>query len=276
MRLSRLTPLIIAVAALAACGKDDVTDPSFPPLAGVRFINSVNDTSALDFRAIDQVQFSPVANALAFRGATEFQPTEAKARHFRVFVTSANQAIASHPIVDTTVTFAANTNYTMLLTGSARGTVQFVLITETAPTPAASQIAVRTANNSAAAIDNYIVDSTTTAIAGAPTMANVAAGAISAYVTRPAGKQAARITPAGSATVSASSQGPRAPATLPGERPAAGVDAQGTAFTVVYFPAGVAGSPTAPATGTNRCAGTAPLATCNPTVVWYVDRLPTS
>ena len=166
MRLSRLTPLFVAVAVFAACGKDNVTDPTFPPLAGVRFINSVNDTSALDFRAIDQIAFSPVANALAFRGATEFQPTEAKARHFRVFVTSQNIAIASHPIVDTTVTFAANTNYTMLLTGSARGTVQFVVITEDAPATAASQIAVRTANMSAGAIDNYIVDSTTTPVSG--------------------------------------------------------------------------------------------------------------
>jgi hypothetical protein len=275
MRLSRLTPLIIAVAAIVACGKDNVTDPGFPPLAGVRFINAVNDTSALDFRAIDQIEFSPVANALAFRGATEFQPTEAKARHFRVFVTSSNPAITSHAIVDTTVTFAANTNYTMLLTGSARGTVQFVVITENAPATAASQIAVRTSNTSAGAIDNYIVDSVTTPVSGSPTTANVAPGALSQYVVRASGKQAARVTPAGSAAVSASQQGPRAPATLPGERPAAGVDSQGTAFTVVYFPAGVAGSPTAPAAGTNRCGGTAPLATCSPTVVWFVDKLPT-
>lgn len=274
MRLSRLTPLLVACAALVACGKDDVTDPSFPPLAGVRFINSVNDTSGLDFRAIDQIEFSPVANNLGYRGATQFQPTEAKARHFRVFVTSADPAITSHAIVDTTVTFAANTNYTMLLTGSARGTVQFVVLTETPPTPGANTIVVRTANNSAAAIDNYIVDSVTTPIGATPTMANVGPGTVSGYVQSPSGKQAARITLAGSATVSASQQGPRAPATLPGERPAAGVDAQGTAFTVIYYPAGVAGSPTAPATGTNRCSGTAPLATCNPTVVWYVDRLP--
>lgn len=274
MRLTRLT-LFVAIAAIVACGKDDVTDPSLPALAGVRFINAVNDTSGLDFRAIDQIEFSPVANNLGYRGATEFQPTEAKARHFRVFVTSADPAITSHAIVDTTVTFDANTNYTMLLTGSARGTVQFVVLTETPPTPGANTIAVRTANRSAGAIDSYIVDSVTTAIGATPTMANVAAGAVSNYVQSPSGKQAARITPAGSATVSASQQGPRAPATLPGERPSAGVDAQGTAFTVVYFPAGTPGSPTAPATGTNRCTGgTAPLATCNPTVVWYVDRLP--
>src|SRR5438105_4626187 len=268
MRLTRLLASPVAAVAIARCGKDNFTDPTFPPLAGVRFVNSVNDTSALDFRAIDQIQFSPVANALAFRGATEFQPTEAKARHFRVFVTSTDPAITSHPIVDTTVTFAANTNYTMLLTGSARGTVQFVVITEAAPVPAANQIAVRTANNSAAAIDNYLVDSVTTAVSGTPAMANIAPGGVSGYVSIASGKIASRVTPAGSAAVSASQQGPRAPASLVGERPAAGVDSQGTAFTVVYFPPRVLGSPTAPTTGTNRCGVQAQLATCNPTVVW--------
>jgi hypothetical protein len=278
MRLSRLVALFVAVVAIAGCGSDKVTDPSFPPLAGVRFINAVNDTSALDIRAIDQVAFSPVANAIAYRGATTYQPTEAKDRHFRVFVTSQNQAIASNPIDDETVTFAANSRYTLLLTGSARtpGSVKFTVINDdAAPIPTGSNIALRAGNRSAIAIDNYIVDSTVTPIAGAPTIANVAAGALSAYITRATGKQASRVTPAGSATVSASTQGPPAPATPTGAIPAAGVTTPGTAFTIFYFPAGVAGSPTAPSSGTASCAGAAPAATCNPTVVWYVDRQPT-
>jgi hypothetical protein len=278
MRLSRFVALFIAVVAIAGCGSDKVTDPGLPPLAGVRFINAVNDTSALDFRAIDQIQFSPVANALAYRGSTEYQPTEAKDRHFRVFVTSQNQAIASNPIDDETVTFAANSRYTLLLTGSARtpGSVKFTVINDdAAPIPTGNNIALRTGNRSAIAIDNYIVDSTVTPVAGAPTIANVAPGALSAYITRATGKQASRVTPAGSATVSASQQGPPAPATPVGAIPAAGVTSPGSAFTVFYFPAGVAGSPLAPASGTASCAGTAPAVTCNPTVVWFVDRQPT-
>lgn len=279
MHLSRFAALLVAIGALAGCGSDDVTDPSYPPLAGVRFVNAVSDTTALDFRAIDQVTFSPVANALAYRGATEHQPTEAKERHFRVFVTSQNAAIASNPIDDELITFAANSRYTLLLTGNARtpGSVKFVVINDDAPATAAGQIAVRTGNASSGAIDNYLVDSVNTPIAGAPTIANVAPGGLSAYIVRPTGKQASRVTPAGSATVSASQQGPPAPI-LAGAIPAAGVTSEGSAFTVMYFPAGVAGSPTAPATGTNRCAvngGTAPLVTCNPTVVWFVDRNPT-
>src|SRR5207244_13519684 len=94
----------------------------------------------------------------------------------------------------------SNANFTMIPTGGARGSVQCVLITETAPTPAANQIAVRTANNSAVAIDNYLVDSVSTAVSGTPAMANVAAGALSGYVAIASGKIAARVTPAGSAT----------------------------------------------------------------------------
>ena len=275
MRLSRLPALFVGLAAITGCGKDNVTDPSFPPLAGVRFINAVNDTSAIDVRAIDQIQFSPVANALAFRSGTEHQPTEAKARHFRAFITSPNPAITSNPIVDTTVTFTANSRYTVLLTGSARTKVQFVVINDDVPAPAAGQIEIRSVNASTGAIDTYVVDSTITALPGAATAAALAPMAASPYVSRAAGKVAMRVTAAGSATVSASQQGPPAPAILAGELPAAGVTTAGTPFSVYFFPAGVPGSPTAPATGTNACGGAAPLISCNPTVVWFVDRVPT-
>jgi hypothetical protein len=275
MRLSRFVTFFAGVAAVTACGSDKVTDPSFPPLAGVRFVNGVSDTSAIDIRAIDQIAFSPVGNALAYRNGTEHQPTEAKDRHFRAFITSTNAAITSNPIVDTTLTFAANTRYTVLVTGAARTKVQFVLITDDAPAVAAGQIFIRSVNASSGAIDAYVVDSTNTAISGTASAANVAPLATSGYLTRAMGKAAMRVTPAGSVAVSASQQGPPAPATLPGEIPAAGVTTAGTPFSVYFFPAGVAGSPTAPATGTNACGGAAPLVSCVATVVWFVDRVPT-
>ena len=276
MRLSRFVTFFAAVAAVTACGSDKVTDPSFPPLAGVRFVNGVSDTSAIDIRAIDQIAYSPVANALAYRGGTEHQPTEAKDRHFRAFITSTNAAITSNPIVDTTLTFAANTRYTVLVTGAARTKVRFVVITDDAPAVAAGQIFIRSVNASSGAIDAYVVDSTNTPISGPAAAANVAPLATSGYLTRAMGKVAMRVTPAGSVAVSASQQGPPAPALLPGEIPAAGVTTAGTPFSVYFFGAGVPGSPTAPATGTNACGGAAPLISCNPTVVWFVDRVPTS
>jgi len=154
--------------------------------------------------------------------------------------------------------------------------VKFTVINDdAAPIPTGSNIALRTGNRSAIAIDNYIVDSTVTRSRERRPLQTVAAGALSAYITRPRRASKPRGDPGGSAAVSASTQGPPAPATPTGAIPAAGVTSPGTAFTIFYFPAGVAGSPTAPAAGTGNCAGAAPLATCNPTVVWYVDRQPT-
>jgi len=276
MRLSRLTALVVTAALTAACGSDKVTSPSRPPLAGVRFINAVSDTGAIDVRAIDQVEFSPVVNALAYTKGTEHQPVEAKARHLRAFITSTNPAITSNPIVDTTITFAANSQYTVLITGAARSKVSFVVIDDNAPTPASGQIAIRTVNASTGAIDAYVLDSTATPVAGTATAANVAPFAASPYVGRAAGKVAMRVTPAGTpGTVSASQQGPYAPVSISGAAPGAGVNTATTPFSVYYFPAGVPGSVTAPAAGTGRCGAAGALATCNPTVIWFVDKDPT-
>lgn len=265
MRLTCLTALFAAAIAIAGCGSDKVTSPSIPPLAGVRWINAVPDTGAIDVRAIDQVEFSPIVNALAFRSGTEHQPIQAKARHFRAFITSTNPAITSNPIVDTTITFAADQRYTVLLTGSARTKVSFLVIDDNAPTPSSGQIVIRAVNASATAIDAYVLDSTNTAIAGTATAANLAPFAASGYVGRTAGKVAMRVTPAGTpGTVSASAQGPYAPAAIVGAAPAAGVNTAGSPFSVYYFPRSVAGSG-APQTAAFQA----------PAIVWFVDKIPT-
>ena len=265
MHLTRLTTLFAAAVVFAGCGSDKITSPSIPPLAGVRFINAVADTGAIDVRAIDQIQFSPVVNGLAFRSGTEHQPVEAKARHFRAFITSTNAAITSNPIVDTTITFAANQRYTVLITGSARTKVSFLVIDDNAAASPAGQIAIRTVNASGAAIDSYVVDSTVTPVAGTATAANVAPLAASAYVGRVPGKVALRVTPAGTpATVSASAQGPYAPAAITGAAPGAGVNTATTPFSVYYFPRSVAGS------GASQAA-----AFQVPAIVWFVDNIPT-
>ena len=61
-------------------------------------------------------------------------------------------------MLDTTITFAANANVTLLLTGSARAkTVKFVVLTDNPPAAAAGQIAVRAVNTATGAIDAYVV-----------------------------------------------------------------------------------------------------------------------
>jgi len=262
MRLSRLVMLCIGVAAFTACSSDEVTDPTFPPLAGVRFINALSDTGAVDIRFIDQVEFSAVANALAYRSGTEHQPTEAKARHLRVFPTSINPAITSGFMVDTTLTFTADSRVTLLLTGSARSkTARFVVITDDVPSLSAGQIAVRIVNAATGAVDAYVVTTATDPIPGTPAAGNVVSLATSSYFTRSTGAVAVRVTDAGATTVNASAAGPVSPAAIPGALPAAGVNTSGSAFSAFYFPRGVAGSPNTQTT---------------PGIVWFVDRVPTS
>lgn len=264
MRPFRSGVLCLAAAALVACDESDVTTPARPPLAGVRVINAVADTFAVDVRMIDQVEWSIVANNINFRAGTEHQPVEAKARRIRVFAFhGANPTLpnVTQVLHDTTISFAADRNVTLLLTGSARArNVRFVMIEDDPPTPGAGQIAVRTVNTSNAAIDAYYTASATEAIAGSPAAANVAPLAASPYVTRATGAVAARIASAGSTTANASVAGPNAPTAPEGVAPAAGVNSSGSAFSIFYFPAGAAGSPQA--------------AVASPSAIWFVDRVP--
>lgn len=261
MRLSRFITVVVGLAALTACKGDDVLDPSTPALASVRFINAVTDTGAVDITMIDQIEWSAKALNLAFRAGTAYWPTAAKSRHIRVFPTSRVIGVTSGILLDTQVDITANTRVTLLLTGSARaGTLRFVAIDDGPTAPAAGQIGVRLVNTSSGAVDGYLVAAPADPLPASPFAANIASNASSTYAGRAFGAAAVRATDAGSVTINASAAGPAAPATLPGELPAAGVTAAGTSFSVYYFPRGVLGSPTA--------------AIITAGMVWFVDRNP--
>jgi hypothetical protein len=268
MRLNSVVMLCFAVAAIAGCNGDDITDVSLPALAGVRLVNGLTEGSAVDIRAMDQIEWSPVANNLSYRNATIHFPTEAGERHLRVFPTSTDASVTSVALHDATITLAADTRVTLLLTGSvAAGTVRFVVINDDITPPAAGSIAVRAVNASSGAIDAYLVTTATDPLPATPTGANIPAQGASPYVARPAGAAAMRVTPAGSATVSASATGPTAPAAPTGtpSLPAAGVNSAGTNFSVYFFPA-VAAIPASQ--GRPAVAATAASA------IWLVDRNP--
>ena len=98
----RFLMLPLAVSVLAACSQDDgVTVNARPPLGGVRFVNAVADGGPVDIRMVDQVEWSASsvttsANyGLPFRMATHHWPTEAKARHIRVFPTDSSITVTS-------------------------------------------------------------------------------------------------------------------------------------------------------------------------------------
>jgi hypothetical protein len=260
--------LALVATATIGCGSDEITNVERPPLAQVRLVNGLTEGSAVDIRAVDQIEWSPVANNLAYRNATTHYPTEAGARHLRVFPTSTEAAITSVPLLDVVVNFTADTRVTLLLTGStAANTVRFVVITDELTPPAAGQIGVRAVNVSNAAIDAYVVNTTTDPVTGAPTGANVGPQGTSAYSGRPAGNAAMRVTPAGSTAVSASAAGPTAPATPAGtpSLPAAGVNTAGTKFSVYYFPA---------VTAIPASQGRPAVAATAASALWLVDRNP--
>jgi hypothetical protein len=265
MRLTRFVMLGLGLTALTACDEDKITTTTPPPLAGVRVVNAISDTGSVDVRMVDQVEWSIEANNINFRAGSVYSPTEAKARHIRVFTfNTSNPSIANVTgvLADTTLTFAANGRYTLLLTGSARAkTVKVNLISDDAPTLAAGQIALRTVNASTGAISSYVTTNSTDALPSTPTASNIAPISASPYITRSTGSVAVRVTDVGSTTVNATQAGPAAPVGPAGSILAAGVGSAGTAFSVYYFPRGVAGS--------------AQTAT-TPAIVWFVDRQPTS
>lgn len=269
MRFFRLM-FLAAPLALAACNSAEVTAETRPPLAGVRYINAVPDTSRLDFRMVDQLEYSANTisgtGGISFREGTEYFAVEAKARHIRVF-SLADTLIGTvqQVVVDTTITFEANKNYTLLLAGSARArTARLRVIEDTPPSNLASgQIAVRVYNAGAGAMDAYVVASTTTALAGTPTFAGVGDLSVSPYRTQPAGAFAVRVAAPGATAAVASVQAATGTAGTALVNPIAGAAVPGTVFSAYIFPRSVAGS-RAPQTAAFNTAG----------VQLFVDKLP--
>lgn len=267
MRLPRYGIICAAIVAIAGCSSTDLTNSALPGLAGVRYINALADTGSVDLRMVDQIEWSANATPLNFRQGIEHQPTEAKARHIKVFsFASRDISVVQQVLVDTTITFAANSKYTLLLTGSARAkTAKFIVINDDPPALSAGQIAVRTVNASTGAIDAYVVTTAADPIPGSPTAANVGANSTSPYLVRATGAVALRVTDRGVTTVNASAAGPVGSPNPIGTTgtyfPSAGVDNAGSAFSVYYFPRGVAGSLQTSTT---------------PAIIWFVDKVPTS
>jgi hypothetical protein len=261
MRLSRFVILSVATVAMGACGKDDVTAPKLPPLSQVRFINALPDTGGVDIHTMDQVELSPTANNLTYRTATQYFPTEAGVRHFRIFPTSTDINVTSQVMADASITLPANGRFTLLVTGSARaGTVNLWVINDATDPPPAGQVGIRLVNAAGGIINGYVVNTATTPISGTENFSNLGQLTFSDYLLRPKGSAAVRVTDAGTTTVNASLAGPNAPATLAGELPAAGVNSEGTMFSVYYFAPGAPGSANASVTA--------------PSLVWFVDRNP--
>jgi len=281
-RISQLSALCLAAAALSACKQDEVVATENVPTAGVRFINAVPDTggsAGLDMRFVDIVennaQFKvPFRNNIATSGGVaastmiEYKNTRAGQRHFRIFLSDTLQAVAQTVLKDTTVTIEAGKNYTIMLWGNARaGQAPAMRLTfmQDAPPDPGSQVALRVINTTGSSIDARQYLSTGT-VPGAATWANVAPLSSSSYVNVAPGQYRFNVQPAGGGTslFSDALALPGAAATVDVEA-LPGTTIAGSAVTAIVWPRSVAGSK-APQTGTPSFAA--------PSVSFVWDRRP--
>jgi hypothetical protein len=270
MRVSRFLLLAAGVTVLGACDDNDVVTTQPQNLARVRYVNALPDTGNVDIRMVDgPVANSPFASNLAFRGVTDWQGSLAdRPRQIRVFNYGTTPELAATVLVDTTITFEANVDYTLVLTGSAvAGTQQFVVYQEEIPRPPAGQVALRVVHAAPGAgnVDAYLsVAPDTLAPGPTPAVGGVAPFAVSDYLNIAPAMVKAFVTAAGTTTVLASATGP-AGNPNPGNliNPVAGTTAPGSALSAFVFPASTPGT-AAPQTAAFRTPG----------IVYFVDRHP--
>ena len=86
-RFLRFSVLCLALGAANACKPEEVFITEDIPTAGIRFLNVVPDTGAVDFRPVDIVENSTFY-AMAHRstGLFYYKNARAGARHFRIFM----------------------------------------------------------------------------------------------------------------------------------------------------------------------------------------------
>jgi uncharacterized protein DUF4397 len=258
-RIFQLSMLCVVAGVVSACSPEEIIETDEIPTAGVRFINAVPDTGAMDFRFVDMPENSAHWN-IAFRnnpvtsaGVTastlvQYKPARAGQRHLRIFMNGTTAAVASTVVKDTIVTLEAGKNYTALLWGSARGganPMRLSFYEEAVPDPG-TQVALRVINATENAIDASYYPSTGTppgtAIAtNLPPLTRsdyvLAAPNRYRYNVRSAGTTSPIIMDALAIVGEAATTGPPGPFDA-----VPGTNVAGSAVTAIVFPIAVAGS----------------------------------
>jgi hypothetical protein len=275
MKLFRLCVFVGLLGTAVACKDTGGKLTQLEPLAGLRYVNLVPDTSGVDFRVIDVVSYAPNQVNATFRTggapyglATTFlpphQPVLAGTRHIRVFMYGTTPDVASQVLLDTTYTFLQGSNYTFYLYGYARPgsppQVNALITKDSLPSFAANQWQVRVihlAPTMAPSFGGTAVDVWVDTLAaaatpvGAPNFANRDVLQASTYLGRTA-RPAAGTTPALSYRVAVAATGTTTPiisAAVPAgvvgtatSNPVAGALVAGTGISAVIVPRSVAGS----------------------------------
>lgn len=275
MKVKQIGLALVGALMAVGCTRDD--GPFLAPqvaLAYTRFINAIPDTVSVDFRYVDQLEYSPFWLQLAYRGFTPYQGTAPGARHLRVFTNPGGDSIyirhVTNVLIDQTPTFQANKYYTLVAVGFSRTgqtpTLQLQVIEDAIPGDIGSNVAYRVVNlgSGLGGVDVGVTAAGTDAV-GTPVFPNVAFGGTSAYQSRAPGNAWFRITTPGTSTELVTGNGRQAPNGVIGD-PAlnlttiGGASQAGSAYTAFVFPRSVSGSL---ATGVTT-----------PTVVFVVDKHP--
>jgi hypothetical protein len=269
MKLPRLALCSSILLGAVACEDDPgATLAPEPPIAYVRYVHVVPDTSATDWRPIDAVVNSPEGLGLTFRANTPYRAMGTGARKLRVFPTSTNINITSQHLIDTTITFTANSYYTLIHIGLARPgqapADRLWLVEDQIPANIGAQVALRVIN---AAVGLGAMDVTTAASttgAASPLFSNVAYGTASTYQLVATGARALQALATGTTTPTlANIAVPPGAAADPGAglSTIGGSNFAGSAITAIVVPRSVAGT-------------AAPQTFTTPSIVYLIDRHP--
>lgn len=251
MRFLRFIPLA-ALVFVGACDQEGaITNAKHPPLAFIRYVHAVPDIGALDFQFVDQIDYSPQYSATTFRTVGVYQGAEAGSRRIKVFRNSSNIDTTKLTLVDTTLTLAANTYYTILHmgyynVGSGTPAQRFRVITDTRvdQNTGLHVGAINAVIGAGTANQDVFVGTP----AGTPMFSNLAPGVRSTplYAARATGTFTINTTATGLLVSLASATpiaGVVADTILPGlSDPVGGFSIAGTQFTAFLFPRSTAGS----------------------------------
>jgi hypothetical protein len=270
-RVVSLSVLGLAAVTISGCDLKEVYPTAIPPLAGVRFINAVPDLAGaygMDMRFVDIVESNAhfrhhfrsgptTASGVTASAAVQFKHARAGQRNFKIFLDDTLQAVASTEVIDTTFTFTAGTNYTVIAWGYSQPggagrpagalPMRIDIIEETVADPAAN-VAVRMINATSFPLDGeqYTGANPT----GTMTWTNVPPLSMSAYVTgAPGGRRLAAVLSAGgeaafsrmSAIAGAAASTTAAGRTVLDIEALPGTSVAGSAVSFIVFPASVTG-----------------------------------
>lgn len=248
MRRNLHLSVLFGAGLLAACQPETIIKTEDIPTAGVRFINAVPDTGAVDFRPVDIVE-NTAFYGVAFRSTTQILYKNARAgqRNFRIFMAGTTPEIASKVVKDTTLTLTAGKRYTFILWGYARaGSSPGLRLTvlEDDPADPGSQIGLRVVNAASGlgALDgrHYPVGGS---VPGSAVWTGVGELTASNYLNAPTGRTMINIQPAGGGTAlvntECSQRGIQPTVDLEG---VPGTEVAGSVLSAIVVPRSVSGS----------------------------------